>query len=249
MEPDFRPANILLRLKDIDSLSEEELLTQLGESRKETLLTISGEAPGPSGPEYLVEPGNLEALDSRHFAEQACIIDFGESYDISKPPENLGIPLGYRSPELIFEEQCSVASDIWALACTIYELRSMRRLFENWDDEDDQVILQMVRLMGKLPEPRWSSWEARDRWFEEDGTPIVNPETGNTFAKPLTFEKLFAEGVHFTMSSTGEKFDVVVPPDEVQDLKDLLFRMLKYDPQARETVESVLDHPWFRESI
>lgn len=50
-KPDFRPANILLRINDIDSLSEEELLKQIGFGRADQLLTISGEPPGPHGPD------------------------------------------------------------------------------------------------------------------------------------------------------------------------------------------------------
>jgi serine/threonine-protein kinase SRPK3 len=65
----------------------------------------------------------------------------------------LGIPPDYCSPELIFDGSVGVGTDIWALACTIYELRSMGRLFETFNGDDDGVILQMVKLLGKLPEP------------------------------------------------------------------------------------------------
>lgn len=99
----------------------------------------------------------MDRLDLKYVTTQACIIDFGESYEISTPPESLGIPLGYRAPKLFFDGKCGIAPDLWALACTIYELRSKRVLFENWDNEDDMVLLQIVRLLGKPPERRWGS--------------------------------------------------------------------------------------------
>ncbi|RDL32476.1 uncharacterized protein BP5553_08932 [Venustampulla echinocandica] len=191
-------------LSDLDGLREEQVAMELGEPRKEGLLTELDETPGPSAPKYIVQPINLEALDPRHLIDLACIIDFGESYDSSSPPEGLGIPPGCCSPELIFDSLVGIASDIWALACTIYELRSMSRLCETWDGDDDEVILQIVRLLGKLPEPWWPFWDARDRWCKEDGTPIVDPDIGIAFATPFTVDELIALGVHFRIgSATG----------------------------------------------
>jgi serine/threonine-protein kinase SRPK3 len=103
----------------------------------------------------------LEKLDPKYCTYQVCIIDFGESYTTSNPPESLGIPPGYCLPELIFDSSIDIGCDIWALACTIYELRSMSRLFKTWSGDDDEVMLQMVRLLGKLPEPWWTSWGKR----------------------------------------------------------------------------------------
>jgi serine/threonine-protein kinase SRPK3 len=197
----------------------------------EPLLTISGETPGPSAPKYIVQPINLEALDPKHLTDQACIIDFGESYDSSSPPEALGIPLGYCSPELIFDGSVGVGTDIWALACTIYELRSMGRLVETFDGDDDEVILQMVKLLGKLPEPWWTSWDARHRWFDEDGAPLVDPETGKAFVNLCTIEGLLAPGVHFRIGGrTGRPVDITVPLAEAEILASPLLQMLIYDP-------------------
>jgi len=80
-----------LRLTGFDELSEDDLINQLGEPNKEPLLTISGEGPAPSGPEYLVEGLSLDRLDARFISDQVSIIDFGESYDMYSPPEDLGI--------------------------------------------------------------------------------------------------------------------------------------------------------------
>ena len=161
-----------MRLTGFDELSEDELIKQLGEPNKEPLLTVSGESPAPSGPEYLVEGLSLDRLDARFISDQVSIIDFGESYDMHSPPEDLGITASFRSPELLFDNAIGVGCDLWALACTIYEVRTRSPLFENFIDDDDEVIMQMVPLLGKLPKPWWSSWKARGQWYEEDGTPL-----------------------------------------------------------------------------
>jgi hypothetical protein len=53
---DYRLSNILLRLKDLDHLTESELATVFGEPKKEPVLTVSGDPPGPSAPIYVVQP-------------------------------------------------------------------------------------------------------------------------------------------------------------------------------------------------
>ncbi|KAG4430751.1 hypothetical protein IFR05_013772 [Cadophora sp. M221] len=151
-----------------------------------------GESPAPSGPKYLVEGIGLDQLDARFISDQVSIIDFGESYHMSCPPEDLGITASFRAPELLFGNTIGVGCDLWALACTIYEVRTMTPLFENFMDDDDEVIMQMVPLLGKLPEPWWSSWKARGQWYEGDGTPLVNPETGKPYILLDTLEELLS---------------------------------------------------------
>jgi hypothetical protein len=58
--------------------------------------------------------------------------------------------------------------------------------------DDDEIIMQMVPLLGKLLEPSWSSWNARGQWYEEAGTPLVNPETGKPYMFMDTLEELLS---------------------------------------------------------
>lgn len=77
---------------------------------------------------------DLERLDPRYFTDQVCIIDFGESYDLSNLPTHLGIPSDYCSPELIFNTSIQVGTNIWALASTIFEIRCLVKLFDSPDN-------------------------------------------------------------------------------------------------------------------
>ncbi|PVH77955.1 kinase-like protein [Cadophora sp. DSE1049] len=246
---DFRPANILLRLTGFDELSEDELIKHLGEPNKEPLLTISGKSPAPSGPEYLVESLSLDRLDARFISDQASIIDLGESYLMHSPPDDLGITASFRSPELLFDNTIGVGCDLWALACTIYEVRTRSPLFENFMDDDDEVIMQMVPLLGKLPEPWWSSWKARGQWYEEDGTPLVNPETGKPYVLMDSLEELLSGSSQSGGDPEGKKNEAggfVVPVEESEILGHLLMSILKYDPKERLSAAIVLEHFWFK---
>lgn len=186
------------------------MVKQLGEPNKEPLLTISGKSPSPSGPEYLVEDLSLDRLDSRFISDQVSIIDFGESYRMDSPPEDLGITASFRSPELLFDNTIGVECDLWALACTVYEVRTRSPLFENFMDDDDEVIMQMVPLLGKLPEPWWSSWEARGQWYDEDGTPLVNPETGKPYMLWILLRISSPAAHHQVMALRGRRIRQVV---------------------------------------
>ncbi|KAH8650804.1 kinase-like domain-containing protein, partial [Tricladium varicosporioides] len=244
---DFRPSNILLRLMGFDELTEGELIKQFGEPNKEPLLTVSGKSPGPSGPEYLVESLSLDQLDARFISDKISIIDFGESYDMHSLPQDLGITASFRSPELLFDNTIGVGCDLWALACTVFEVRTRSPLFENFMDDDDEVIMQMVPLLGKLPEPWWSSWKARGRWYEEDGTPLVNPETGKPYVLMDTLEELLSSpSVNDPEGKKTEAGGFVVPTEESKILENLLMGILKYNPNERLSVKAVLEHSWFK---
>lgn len=79
------------------------------------------------------------------------MIDFGESFKASEPPKNLGIPDNYCSSELIFEQKAGIGSDLRALGCTLFAIRTGRMLFATvFGDLDDQLNL-MVRWFGKFP--------------------------------------------------------------------------------------------------
>lgn len=118
-------------------------------------LRFSGETHGEStahdevtAPQYLVYPVRWCDVDSRHISPEPCLIDFGESFKASDPPEDLGIPAPYRSPEIILEKTAGVGSDLWALGCTLFEIRTGRKMFNLFDDDDDAYLDAMVQVLG-----------------------------------------------------------------------------------------------------
>ncbi|KAH9895481.1 kinase-like domain-containing protein [Xylariomycetidae sp. FL2044] len=181
---DFRPHNILARISNLDGLTEEEVLTMFGQPETARVTTISEkEHDLPIAPQYLVYPilwGDVTQgpSDKQLITGKACVIDLGEAFETSDPPSEIGIPQSYCAPEYELEKKVGGAAiDLWALGCTIFEIRTGRRLFGTFDGELDDYLWIMALVLGKLPEPWWSeTWEGRRNVFvdevEEDGKVI-----------------------------------------------------------------------------
>jgi serine/threonine protein kinase len=71
-----------------------------------------------------------------------------------------------------FDMKVGIASDIWALACPIFEIRAGLPLFDNFFGSNTLIHKQIVETLDKFPEPEpwWSAWAERRFWF--DGTRV-----------------------------------------------------------------------------
>lgn len=84
------------------------------------------------------------------------MIDFGESFFADKPPEVLGTPPQYCSPSDWFERTPNKGSDLWALGCTLFNLRSggMDLVETFFGASSVRCIREIQDFLGPLPE-RW----------------------------------------------------------------------------------------------
>lgn len=103
-------------------------------------------------PRYIVVTPYLDE-SSQYVSDDIAVIDFGESFLASNAPEATGIPLSYRAPEGFFEncDTFGFGSDIWALGCSIFEVRNKGQPFLNgglWS-----LLAYWEDLIGPLPEP------------------------------------------------------------------------------------------------
>ncbi|KPM42154.1 hypothetical protein AK830_g4414 [Neonectria ditissima] len=243
---DFRPSNILVRLANLDHLSEEELLSILGQPQESRVLTESGEDIPTFSPRYLVAPADLSRLGNEYLTDDICVIDFGESFPFASPPEDLGIPEHYLPPELLLEEEDAVGPgcDLWALGCTLFEIREQMPLFYMIHGPDE-LIAEMVRFFGKLPEEWWEKWSAREEWFDDQGKYIRTRYEEEwslevALSKPMQIVESYKDGV------SKMKTVLDTPEPEQKLMADLLYKLFQYEPSKRATTDEVLEHEWFK---
>ncbi|KAK9372082.1 kinase-like domain-containing protein [Lipomyces chichibuensis] len=153
---DLNTSNILIQLWNVDSWSDKVVYERLGFPVMDKVLLWSGELNNSvSAPEYLVEPANFSNIEYNCITKKVLLVDFGQSFMLQTPPppNEVGFTMSYCAPEVYFERRMSVWSDIWALGCTIFEMRAGRQLFESFLGGPHEVLLQIVQILGKLPEP------------------------------------------------------------------------------------------------
>ena len=246
---DITPKNVLVQLKGIDAWPTGTLYQQVGSPIRDEVFKSSGQKPDLSAPEYLVEPASFSHVDFEYISEQVLLIDLGEAFPELSPPTNgVGTPVSYCSPELILERKASRTSDLWALACTIFEIRSGFPLFESFVGSSTEILEEMVRILGMPPESSHSLWI-------KDGITITNHAKWDG---PALNERIRGIGLYDEEPSIQDSdvtplnhHTLLEPPgrrvtgDEVDTLMDLLRRALNYIPEKRLSAEKVANHVWF----
>ena len=155
-----------MELASIDSWSEQELYNHIGKPRTEAVRRASGKQIPPSIPQYLVEAASFWQLGPQMLTGNIRLMDFAISYFADRPPVDLGTPPGFAAPEIFFEQTVGQGTDLWALGCTIYTIRSNATMFEiRWGGLPEECISAVVEVLGP-PLPRWN-----DLYFDEDGKP------------------------------------------------------------------------------
>lgn len=160
-----------------------------------------------------------------------------------------------------------VGSDIWALGCTLFEIRTGRKLFDAFDDEKDEYLCKISLMLGKLPEPWWTrTWEARKHFFEDDvdkdGRVVdicresLQPDIGHgevrheasvvQVPEPRSIKDAIMPGLFYEnrYGPGGVRHDI--SQEEAELLSDLLMKIFRYNPKERLTAREVVDHAWFK---
>lgn len=304
----------MVKLTSLNHLSEEDLLSLFDEPKLIEVVTESGDDLPVSSPRYLTPAVDLSRLGAEYLTDQICVIDFGESFRISDPPEVSCIPETYLSPEVLLqllrdekngygdddvdeymdddngydhdnndndgeedtrknkndegededdnrddnmdngmddddtekddkkEERVAIgpACDLWALGCTLFEIRQQIALFHMIYDPDE-LVAEMVRFFGQLPPPWWDTWERRAEYFDEQGKWIG----GN---QDRSLKWLLSQSRTYKQETSDIQWVSMTTPEAEQKLMaDLLYKLLQYDPEKRISAKGAVAHEWFKD--
>ncbi|GFE53355.1 CMGC SRPK kinase [Babesia ovis] len=135
----------------------------------------------------------------------------------------------YRSPEAILKVGYDQSTDLWSLACIIFELFTGDYLFDptgNTTQERDINHLQLiVELLGPIPRSMIKA-STRFRYYEREINGV----------KPWPLESVLVK--KYKMSQV-----------EAHVLSEFLLCMLKVNPKDRKPAEVMLGHEWLHSGV
>ena len=136
----------------------------------------------------------------------------------------------YRSPEVLIGVNYNETSDIWSLACIVFELVTGDFLFqpekgETFTKNDDHVA-KFIQTLGKMPKNFAKRGEYYNKFFTKEGKMRRVKEIKHVGIKEILVKKY-----HF------KEF-------EAQALTDFLMPMLEFYPERRASARELLRHPW-----
>lgn len=178
--------------------------------------------------------------------EKIILSDFGESFN----PHGIlrfsskTLPL-LQPPEARFsEEPLSFASDIWSLACTIWEIFGQRPLFEAFYPTPDRVTAEQVEVIGILPPEWWKNWSRRLEWFNEEGELDLKPDASRGHdSMRRTWDKRFG----YCIQEPRAEADLeTVTEKERRAFEAMLRSMLVFWPNERATAQQILHSEWMK---
>lgn len=108
-------------------------------------------------------------------------------------------------------------------------------MFELYLTADDDMIRGHVDALGMLPPEWWHQWEARRKWFADDGTPLGQRED------VYSLEDRFEDSIQRARRREGT---IAFEQDEKDALLAMLRSMMSYQPEDRATAAEVLESQW-----
>ena len=271
---DFRPGSIFMKLRPgcLDGMTRADMWKEFREAPYAEVVGMDGRK-SQHAPEWVVAP-----ISAWRFAQYAtddiAIINFGEAYAPStleppkalKIPATLHIPLAYAAPEAAFEapeRRFGKGTDVWALACTLLEVRRGEWLGGGVED----VVRNMEWLIGEAvpfpyrPAAERMLAEAKAQRDGDEGLslkPLVTPldqilgHVRNKEASKATFTDPIETLIgRYMMNSEGKiagtrlkPLNHNLPDKEFIAFVNLLRLVFKYNEKERISTHEVVEHPW-----
>ncbi|KZZ99100.1 Protein kinase-like domain protein [Moelleriella libera RCEF 2490] len=207
---------------------------------------------------------------------EAQLIDINQCFLSSSPPRKmLGTPIDFLAAEVAVGLEAGPTSDVWALGCCIFRLRSGEGPFSS---PFDVIAPEDLDSMGH-PAKDFSKGKRYEQWWDGEQQSLHHMieriwdepkdrtvRTGNLrLAKnwgdrhrpfPSHFSHMVWNPSAIKVDNTyltgyDDEWECVlkalpkIRKDEATLLYDLLSKILVHEPARRITVKQMLDHPWF----
>lgn len=164
------------------------------------------------------------------------LTDFGHYCpDDEKFEEEFGTRY-YQAPEIILMGDCKKTVDIWALGCTLYELLTGEILFDpngdRYNSTDYYHLDMMINLCGKFEK----NFLMDTKYYR------------NFFDKKFNLKDKKKYKKHSPIEILKEKLTGKIDSKYIDDVVDLLSKMLKLTPYKRIKIKDILNHRFIQEN-
>ena len=138
------------------------------------------------------------------------------------------MPYIYRAPEVVLKKPFvpAFSAELWALAALFHFVSTGRPIFQagNFPPSEDALLKNIVLQLGKLPEPLWSTWEQRAKYFDEEGRSLDKSREDTCC---LCYR------------------NELINEEERVLFERMIQAMLVLEPEKRATIDDVVQSEWF----
>lgn len=162
------------------------------------------------------------------------LIDFGSATFNDEYHSQVVSTRHYRAPEIILQMGWSYPCDAWSIGCILIEFYTGEALFQTHDNLEHLAMMEAV--LGPMPDDfRRKAETYRPTYFKSGRLDFPNPTTNRQSRKFVKAMKALDDTV---VSQQGyAKHDKL--------FKNLLKKLLTFDPNQRIRVSDALKHPYF----
>ncbi|XP_067011355.2 serine/threonine-protein kinase minibrain isoform X3 [Anabrus simplex] len=193
-----------------------------------------------------LKPENILLCNPKRSAIK--IVDFGSSCQLGQRIYQYIQSRFYRSPEVLLGIPYDLAIDMWSLGCILVEMHTGEPLFSGANEVDQ--MNKIVEVLGMPPKHILDQAHKARKYFDKlpgDGSYVLKkPKDGKKYRLPGTRRLHDILGVESggpggrRLGEPGHSFS------DYLKFKDLILRMLDYDPKTRVTPYYALQHNFFK---
>uniref|UniRef100_A0A665TMC2 dual-specificity kinase n=1 Tax=Echeneis naucrates TaxID=173247 RepID=A0A665TMC2_ECHNA len=195
-----------------------------------------------------LKPENILLCNPKRSAIK--IVDFGSSCQLGQRIYQYIQSRFYRSPEVLLGMPYDLAIDMWSLGCILVEMHTGEPLFSG-SNEVDQMN-KIVEVLGVPPSHMLDAAPKARKYFDKlsDGLWTVkkNKDIKKEYKPPATRRLHEILGVETGGPGGRRAGEPGHAPCDYLKFKDLILRMLDYDPKSRITPFYALQHNFFKKT-
>ncbi|XP_034029822.1 dual specificity tyrosine-phosphorylation-regulated kinase 1B isoform X1 [Thalassophryne amazonica] len=195
-----------------------------------------------------LKPENILLCNPKRSAIK--IVDFGSSCQLGQRIYQYIQSRFYRSPEVLLGMPYDLAIDMWSLGCILVEMHTGEPLFSGCNEVDQ--MNKIVEVLGVPPSHMLDAAPKARKYFDKlsDGLWMVkkNKDVKKEYKPPATRRLHEIVGVETGGPGGRRAGEPGHAPCDYLKFKDLILRMLDYDPKSRITPFYALQHNFFKKT-